>query len=137
DGFLAPGPADTAAAYDELGGAVAVKLSSAEVRHKSQLGALALNLTGRDAVREAAERIRALGVPGPLLVERMVAPGTELLVAARADAVVPVLVVGLGGVFTEALDDVAVIPLPASPARVERALRSLRGAASRCSSSTP
>ena len=59
----------------------------------------------------------------------MAAPGVELLVAARADAVVPALVIGLGGIWTEALDDVAVVPLPASAERIERALRSLRGAA--------
>ncbi len=59
----------------------------------------------------------------------MAAPGAELLVSARADAVVPSLVVGLGGVWTEALSDVAVIPLPADAERVEQALRSLRGAA--------
>ncbi len=34
----------------------------------------------------------------------------------------------LGGIWTEALDDVAIVPLPAGPERVERALRSLRGA---------
>ena len=48
--------------------------------------------------------------------------------AARRDAVVPALVVGLGGVWTEIHDDVAVVPLPATPERVEAALRSLRGA---------
>ena len=64
----------------------------------------------------------------PVLVEAMAAPGVELVVAARRDAVVPALVVGLGGVWTELLGDVAVVPLPASPARVEAALRSLRGA---------
>jgi hypothetical protein len=52
----------------------------------------------------------------------------ELLVAARRDAVVPALVLALGGVWTELLDDVAIVPLPASPARIEQALRSLRGA---------
>ena len=40
---------------------------------------------------------------------------------------VPALVAGLGGIWTEALDDVAVIPLPATPERVARALESLRG----------
>jgi hypothetical protein len=64
-----------------------------------------------------------------LLVERMAPPGMELIVAARADAVVPALVVGLGGIWTEIADDAAVIPLPASAERVERALLSLRGAA--------
>ncbi|MGZ8634644.1 MAG: acetate--CoA ligase family protein, partial [Solirubrobacteraceae bacterium] len=61
-----------------------------------------------------------------VLVEAMAAPGIELLVSARRDAVVPVLTVGLGGVWTEAFGDVAVIPLPADAARVERALRTLR-----------
>ena len=55
-------------------------------------------------------------------------PGVELIVAARRDAVVPALVVGLGGVWTELLGDVAIVPLPASAARVEAALRGLRGA---------
>ena len=63
-----------------------------------------------------------------VLVEQMAPPGAELLVAARADAVVPCLVVGAGGIWTEALDDAAVVPLPATPERVEAALRSLRAA---------
>jgi acetate---CoA ligase (ADP-forming) len=49
-------------------------------------------------------------------------------VAARADAVVPSLVLGAGGLWTELLADAAVVPLPASPERVERAIRSLRAA---------
>ena len=56
-----------------------------------------------------------------LLVEGMVPPGgLELIVAARSDAVVPSLVIGLGGIWTEALADAAIVPLPASPERVER-----------------
>jgi hypothetical protein len=62
-------------------------------------------------------------------MERMAPPGVELLVAARADAVVPALVIGLGGIWAEALDDVAIVPLPAAAERVERAILSLRGAA--------
>ena len=61
-----------------------------------------------------------------MLVERMAPPGAELLVAARADAVVPCLVIGAGGIWTEALDDAAVVPLPATAERVEEAIRSLR-----------
>ena len=83
----------------------------------------------RRAVRTAYRRVAAAGGPdAAVLVEAMAAPGVELVVAARGDAVVPALVVGLGGVWTELLDDVAVVPLPAAPARVEAALRSLRGA---------
>jgi hypothetical protein len=37
------------------------------------------------------------------------------------------VVLGLGGIWTELLDDVAIVPLPASAERIERALRALRG----------
>ncbi len=64
-----------------------------------------------------------------LLVERMAAdPGAELIVAARGDAVVPALVIGIGGIWTEVLEDVAVIPLPADAERIRAAIAALRGA---------
>ena len=120
---------DAVAAAAELGVPVAVKASSAALQHKSEAGALVLGLAGADAVRAAYERVAAAGGPeAAVLVEAMAAPGVELVVAARRDAVVPALVVGLGGIWTELLDDVAIVPLPATPARVESALRSLRGA---------
>ena len=58
----------------------------------------------------------------------MATPEVELLVGARRDGVVPSLAIGFGGIWTEALDDVAVVPLPVSPERAERAILSLRAA---------
>jgi acetate---CoA ligase (ADP-forming) len=49
-------------------------------------------------------------------------------VAARADAVVPCVVVAVGGIWTEALDDAAIVPLPAEPEQVEEAILGLRAA---------
>jgi acetate---CoA ligase (ADP-forming) len=88
-------------------------------------------LSAEDDVRAAYRRLAALAAVhgGEVLAERMASPGVELLAAARADTIVPVLVLGLGGIWTELLDDVAIVPLPADAARVERALHSLRGAA--------
>jgi len=127
---------DAVTAARELGGPVAVKASAPSLQHKSEAGALALHVSGDDAVRAAHGRVTAAARPTSgrddtvaVLVERMAPPGIELVVAARGDAVVPALLVGLGGVWTELLDDVAIVPLPASPARVAAALRSLRGAA--------
>jgi acetyl-CoA synthetase len=129
EGRLAAGEDDAAGAMEELGPALVLKLSAPTLVHKSELRALALDLRSADDVRAAYRRLVALGVESAaVLVERMEAPGLELLVSARRDAVVPALVVGLGGVWTEIHDDVSVIPLPASPERVERGLRSLRGA---------
>jgi acetate---CoA ligase (ADP-forming) len=115
---------DAAAALHELGGAIALKLSAPSIQHKSELGALELDLGSEAEAREAHARLVELarGHGGIVLAEQMAPPGVELLVAARAGAVVPALVIGIGGIWTELLDRVAIIPLPADAARIERAL---------------
>ncbi len=124
---------DVAGAVDaarEVGLPVALKLSSPSLLHKTEAGALALDLRDEDEVREAAALLLSLpeAAEATLLVERMAGEGTELVLAVRRDAVVAALMVGIGGIWAEVLDDVAIVPLPASPARVERALRRLRAA---------
>ena len=129
DGRLVGDEDDAVAALAELGGPVALKLSAPGLLHKSELGGLALDLGTEAEVRTAHRRLAAVGLEGAaVLAERMSPPGVELLVGARSDGVVPALVVGLGGLWTEVYDDVAIVPLPATPERVEAALRSLRGA---------
>jgi acetate---CoA ligase (ADP-forming) len=121
---------DAALALRELGGPIALKLSAAAVQHKSDIGGVELALGSEAEVRAAFGRLAALASEyrGAVLAEQMAAPGVELLIAARTDAVVPALVLGLGGIWTELLDDIAIVPLPADQARIERALSSLRGA---------
>jgi acyl-CoA synthetase (NDP forming) len=130
-GGVASNVEELEALVEILDGPLALKLSSARLQHKSDVGALELGVTSVSAARAAFQRLH--GVAGhsntPVLVEQMADPGVELLVAARRDAVVPALVIGLGGIWVEAVGDVAVIPLPADSARIERALLSLRGAA--------
>jgi acetate---CoA ligase (ADP-forming) len=117
-------------ALRELGGPVALKLCHPHLRHKASVGAVALGLASEREARSAYRRLVAGPVPdnARTLVERMAPPGAELLVAARADAVAPAVVVGMGGVCAEALDDVAIVPLPADAERVKAAIGSLRGA---------
>jgi acetyl-CoA synthetase len=114
-----------------VGWPVALKLSGPALQHKAEVGALALNVGDETQMASAFGRLTALpeAAGASFLVERMAVPGIEVLVAARADGVVPALVVGLGGSWAEVLDDVAVIPLPADTHHVETALASLRGAA--------
>lgn len=121
---------DAVRALVELGGQIALKLSAATVQHKTELGGVALGLRSADEVRGAYRRLAVLAAEhdGRVLAEWMAAPGIELIVAARTDGVVPALVLGLGGIWTELLDDVAIVPLPASAGRIELALRGLRGA---------
>ncbi|HEX6472134.1 MAG TPA: GNAT family N-acetyltransferase [Streptosporangiaceae bacterium] len=97
-----------AAAAAELGGRVALKAHVPEVIHKSRAGAVELDLRGEGDVRKAYRRLaehfgeRLLGV----VVQRMAADGVELLLGAVQEPVFgPLVVFGLGGTATEALDD--------------------------------
>lgn len=130
EGAVAVDIAGAVEAAREVGVPVALKLSSPSLLHKTEAGALALDLRDEDEVREAAALLLSLpeAADATLLVERMAGEGVELILAVRRDGVVPALLVGIGGIWAEALDDVAIVPLPASPARVERALRGLRAA---------
>jgi succinyl-CoA synthetase beta subunit len=58
----------------------------------------------------------------------MCPPGVELMIAVRRDGLVPVLVVALGGVWVEVLDDVVLVPLPVDRATVRDRLRRLHAA---------
>ena len=130
EGRLVRDEQDVLAALEELGGRIALKVSAHDLRHKSDRGALALGLDSARSALAAYGRLSSLASEygGTVFAEEMIQPGVELLIAATADAVVPAVVVGLGGIWTEVLSDAAVVPLPASAARIERALRSLRGA---------
>jgi acetate---CoA ligase (ADP-forming) len=129
DGRVVHDAHDAALTLRELGGKIVLKLTGATLRHKTELGAVRLGLCSETEVAAAFEQLEPLAVRlgSAVLAERMAAPGVELIVAARSDAVVPALIVGLGGVWTEVLDDVAVVPLPAGAPQIARALRSLRG----------
>jgi acetyltransferase len=109
-----------------LAAPVAMKISHADVQHKSDVGGVVLGLTDPERISVAADQLLAIKPNGVVLVEAMAEPGIEVLVSATRDGVVPSLVIGTGGIWTEVLQDVAVIPLPAEPARIELALRSLR-----------
>ena len=122
-GRVATDAADAVAAADRArlaGGAEAFR--ARHLQHKSDLGALILNVNEEDGGPRSVHANSAalpLAEGADVLVERMAPPGVELLVAAHTDGVVPALVIALGGIWTETLDDVAVVPLPAAAERVE------------------
>ena len=118
-----------------IGRPVALKLDAVGLAHKSDVGGVALGLRGDDAVYGAAltlleiGRRRGLTVRG-LLVEPMAPPGVELILGLRRDPQFgPAVLVGLGGVLTEVLDDVAVRLAPIDAAAAEAMLDDLRGVA--------
>ena len=120
--------ADIAAAHD---GPVVVKGCGTELAHKSELGAVAVNLTeSSDIVRVAAAMLVLPGVSS-LLVEPMVTDAVaEFIVGIKRDSLFGLaLVLGTGGVLTELVRDTTHVILPASRGQIESAVECLSGAA--------
>jgi acyl-CoA synthetase (NDP forming) len=115
---------EAVAAAHELGYPVALKALG--VAHKSEAGAVKLNLRDEASVRSAAEALVRLG--DGLYVERMVEGGVaELIVGFTRDPLFgPVMTLGAGGVLVELLKDSATLLLPVTHDEVEAALRGLK-----------
>lgn len=131
-GIVATTATEAVDAARTVGLPCAVKVSASGLLHKSAVGAVVTDVRTLADTHTAAARLLTVADRlggGVLLVERMLPADVEIVVAARADGVVPVLLLGMGGRWAEVLDDVAVVPLPADQRRVREALTSLRGAA--------
>jgi acyl-CoA synthetase (NDP forming) len=128
-------PEAAVAAADRVGRPVAIKIDAVGLPHKSDSGFVRLDVGTPEAVRHAAAELLALPLPAGarrrgLLVQPMAPMGVELIVGMRRDPQFgPIVLVGLGGVFAEALDDVAVGLAPVSRAEALAMLESLRGRA--------
>jgi len=130
-----PDPDAAVATARALGGRpVALKLDAVGLPHKSDLGLVRLGLLGDEQVRSAGDDLLAtahahgLDARG-LLVEPMADAGVELIVGLRRDpSFGPAVVVGLGGMLTEVLDDVAIRLAPLDRETALGMLAGLRGA---------
>lgn len=136
-GRLATSADEAAQAARELGLPVVLKIQSAALPHKSDVGGVALNLSTEEAVRAEfmamLERVQTRQ-PGVEIEGILVSPlrpaGIELLVGVVRDPVWgPVLTLGLGGIWTEVLKDTAIRILPVQRSEIETMLGELRGAA--------
>ena len=131
-------PAEAAAAvvaWQSLGGGpVAIKVDAVDLAHKTETGGVRLGLADEASIRAAVPELalaaeRSGATLRGLLVEPMAAPGVELIVGGVRDAVFgPAVLVGLGGILAEVLDDTAVLLAPMSAADVAARLDRLRGA---------
>ncbi len=136
-GMLASSAEEAVRAAHQLGLPVVLKIQSPALPHKSDVGGVALHLNTEEAVRaafaEMMEQVHAR-CPGAeiegVLVSPMRPAGIELLVGIVRDPLWGlVLTLGLGGVWTEVLKDIAVRVLPVQRDEIEAMLGELRGAA--------
>jgi len=125
---------EAVAVASALGTSVAIKIASPDIAHKTDVGGVRLNVAGDAAVGTAYdEMLAAVARAAPraridgVLVSPMRSGGLELLVGTVRDAQWgPVLAVGLGGIWVEALADTRLRLLPVAPSEVQEMLRSLR-----------
>lgn len=117
-----------------LGYPVVLKGVCRDLVHKSEAGAVKLNIADADGLRKAWRKIQnglAAHLPGATLdgcvVQPMLGDGTELIVGCRWDAQFgAVVIMGSGGVLVEILDDVQLAVAPISPAHAQRLITKLR-----------
>ena len=107
---LVQSPGEAAAAAGALGYPVVVKACSPRLMHKSEAGAVAVGIQDEAALLQAYDRIlAAVGQPlEGMLIQEMVRGSRELVVGLTRDAQFgPCVMLGLGGVLTEVLNDTA------------------------------
>ncbi|SHF26623.1 6-carboxyhexanoate-CoA ligase [Loktanella atrilutea] len=134
---LAPDATAAVAAAEGMGYPVVLKVVSAQITHKTEIGGVALNLGDAEAVAMAADgilsRARAAhpdaDIDG-LLVAPMAPAGVEMILGIQRDPVFgPVVMCGLGGIFAEVLRDVTFRAAPFDLAEAQRMIGELKGQA--------
>jgi len=101
---------DAVAAANAMGYPVVIKGSGEELSHKTELDLIALNLRDEKDVKEAFQRLTSSDKASvkEVLVQQMVKGDRELVIGLTRDAQFgPCVMFGLGGIFTEILEDVA------------------------------
>jgi acyl-CoA synthetase (NDP forming) len=136
DGDLAHTVDNAAAVAKRIGYPVVLKAQAAALSHKTEAGGVMLNLADEAALRAAWDTMmKSVRRAAPnvtldgALVEKMSPKGIELMVGAKRDSGWgTVLLLGLGGIWVEALGDVQLLPGAASEDQIREALSKLRSA---------
>ena len=121
----------------EIGYPVVLKAQAAALPHKSDVGGVALGVSDEAALRAQWKQLRDnVHAAKPdvvldgVLVETMSDPGLEFMLGAKRDPEWGVvLLVGLGGIWVEALHDVRVLAASSSPQEIREQLTKLRASA--------
>ncbi len=123
---------EAAAAAIKLSFPVALKICSEAVPHKTDRGGVILNIRDAEGVKQAILEMKSrfADLPHAFLIQKMAKPGTELILGARRDPVFgPVILVGIGGIFTEIFRDSAIDLAPVDEQGAMSMLNRLKGAA--------
>ena len=133
--MLARSADEATSAAEKMGYPVVLKIESAQITHKSDVGGVALRLSNAAELRDAYARIQAevrkcapsATIDG-VVVQRMAGEGVEMILGIKRDPLFgPVVLCGFGGILVEVLKDVAVGIPPLSRDQAHDMLKRLRG----------
>jgi acyl-CoA synthetase (NDP forming) len=135
-GALARSAAEAETTARVSGRTVALKVQSANIPHKTEAGAVALNVRPEDVrvayerVLENAKRFAPTAQIEGVLVQAMAPAGREVIVGiSRDECWGPLLMLGLGGVMVEAVRDAVLAPVPLDHEEALALIHSLKGRA--------
>ena len=118
-------------AAEGIGYPVALKISSPQITHKTDVGGLALNIGNHTEMESAYESmVEAVKTKSPranidgFLVQKMIGGGLEVILGAKRDPQFgPTILFGTGGIYTEVWKDIAYGIAPLSPEEARRMIR--------------
>jgi len=118
-------------AATKIGYPVVLKACSAEEAHKTEKGLIAVNLPGQKELNEAfvaLSKKAGKNYRGAYLVQEMVKGTREIMIGMHRDpSFGPAILFGLGGIFTEILQDVVFRVAPLKKRDAADMMRSIRG----------
>ncbi len=105
-----------------------IKASSPEILHKTDLGAVKLNIQNYEDLKKEFSAMRKKFPDAHILIEEMVKPGVEAIIGVIDDPTFGLAVmVGLGGIYTEIYKDVSFRIIPITKDDADEMLRDLKG----------
>ncbi|HOP87023.1 MAG TPA: acetate--CoA ligase family protein [Syntrophorhabdaceae bacterium] len=108
-----------------IGYPVVLKIASSKVLHKTEERGVILNIADDKTLKNAFHKMR----PGAYLIQKMCAPGYELIIGGKRDSNFgPVVLFGLGGVFAEMFNDVVLRVAPIDKGIAEEMMNEIKGA---------
>ncbi len=106
---------------------VALKVCSSRILHKTEVGGVVLGIRNKKSLAEELGKMKEKFPEEKFLVEEMEEKGLEVIVGVLNDSTFGLcLMLGLGGVFTEILEDVSFRAIPISRSDAEAMLKELK-----------
>jgi acyl-CoA synthetase (NDP forming) len=127
EGIVVADEDEASAVADRLGFPVVTKIANEGATHKSDQGGVILNITSQDELEDAMRNLRKIGAV-QFLIQRQITEGVEIYLGLQSQPNLGTFVIlGLGGIWTELLDDVQIRPVGLLEGEAHEMIRELRG----------